>query len=431
MNGRLGAYDLKARTPQSVYYCAKDNFAAVAVNITNRAYTKTKVRLAVNNTQHNPSAEEWIEFDTELEGKAVLERTGVLVGANQYLTVYAENDMVNVVVWGSEQGNDTASQTISDNAIITTDSNTIEPAFTDIPYSYTLQATDRGTNTFAVSGGTLPTGLSLNTATGEISGTATAGTYTTSGQQSTTGVTFELTNSLDVNTPTSRTINIIQKWADGSSPDHAAPSGYFLAQNFTGFTNGFYWIKSSTMTRALHMYVDFNRESGGYDFYFVQNDEQLGPFAKRVTLDPHVGTALGLDIVYPRSQLHWRAMSDAVVAVDQTNYAKYFKTTYGVHKTSDGGNYTGTIMRDASYYGSGSSDHRVPDGGRWWLRDSTFGEPNGDYIAYAHFGLVGGGYDFGGGSGTNPYTGGDISFNDGQASYDLGTHYLLSTNAKP
>lgn len=430
MNGRLGAYDLKARTPQSVYYCAKDNFAAVAVNITNRAYTKTKIRLAVNNTQHSPNEADWIEFDTELEGKAVLERTGVLVGSNQYLTVYAENDMVNVVVWGSEQGNDTASQTISDNAIITTDSNTIEPVFTDVPYSYTLEATDRGTNTFAVVSGTLPTGLTLNTGTGEISGTATSGTYSGAGTQVTTQMTFSVNNSQDVNTPTQRTINILQKWADGSSPECAAPSGYHLAQNFTGFTNGEYWIKSASMPQALPMYVDFAREGGGYDFYLIRNDDELGPFAKRV-IDPHKGNALGLDIVYPRSQLHWRAMNDAVVALDAENHQKYFQTTYGVHKTSDGGNYTGTIMRNAASYGTGSSDHRVGDDGRWWLRDSTFGEPNGDYIAYAFYGLVGGGYNFGGGAATNPYTGGDIGFNDGSASYALGTHYLLSTNAKP
>ena len=82
-------------------------------------------------------------------------------------------------------------------------------------------------------------------------------------------------------------------------------------------------------------------------------------------------------------------------------------------------------MRDPRFYGTGTEDWRTGDGGRWWLRNSTFGEPNGDYAARAWLGLVAGGYSMVG------YSGGDIGFNDGTASYLTGTSYLVSTNAKP
>ena len=51
------------------------------------------------------------------------------------------------------------------------------------------------------------------------------------------------------------------------------------------------------------------------------------------------------------------------------------------------GNYTTYIMRNPTYYASGPPDWKVPDGGRWWLRDAVFGEPNGDMHAYGFLGL--------------------------------------------
>jgi len=209
---------------------------------------------------------------------------------------------------------------------------------------------------------------------------------------------------------------------DGSSAARAAVSGYQLKQDYPALTSGTYWIKSPSMPNALQMYVDMTEDGGGYDFYAFQGNGTSVTYANQT----HSGTALGLDIVYPRSKFHWRAMSNYVRTGLAGAYADYFRIVYGVHKTSGGGNYTGTIMRSAAYYGSGSSDHRVNDNGRWWIRDSTFGEPNGDYDAYAWFGLQAGGYTF-----PNPYNLEDIGFNDGNAAYSTGAYYLVSTNAKP
>ena len=215
----------------------------------------------------------------------------------------------------------------------------------------------------------------------------------------------------------------------GSSAANPAPSGYWLAQNLKtplSLTSGTYWIKSSTMPNALQMYVDMTQEDGGYDFYAITGGTSINYYG-----ETHSGMALGLDLIYPRSSQHWTAMNNYVKNVlgDSTN--DYFQTTYVVYRMpgstggSRSGNYTSVIMRDPRFYGTGTEDWRTGDGGRWWLRNTTFGEPNGDYSARAWLGLGSGGYTMAG------YAGGDIGFNDGTASYLTGTKYLVSTNAKP
>ena len=215
----------------------------------------------------------------------------------------------------------------------------------------------------------------------------------------------------------------------GTSAANPAPSGYWLAQNLKtplSLTSGTYWIKSSTMPNALQMYVDMTQEDGGYDFYAITGGTSINYYG-----ETHSGMALGLDLVYPRSSQHWTAMNNYVKNVlgDSTN--DYFQTTYVVYRMPGGssgsrsGNYTSVIMRDPRFYGTGTEDWRTGDGGRWWLRNTTFGEPNGDYSARAWLGLGSGGYTMA------SYAGGDIGFNDGTASYLTGTKYLVSTNAKP
>jgi hypothetical protein len=216
----------------------------------------------------------------------------------------------------------------------------------------------------------------------------------------------------------------------GTSAANPAPSGYWLAQNLKtplSLTSGLYWIKSSLMPNALQMYVDMTQEDGGYDFYSITGGTSISAYG-----DTHSGLALGLDLVFPRSPQHWQAMRNYVSNVLGDTGNAFFQTTYVVYRTttqtggSRGGNYTGVIMRDPRFYGTGTEDWRTGDGGRWWLRNTTFGEPNGDYSARGFLGLAAGGYSFIG------YSGGDVSFNDGlNYPYPIGTSYLVSTNAKP
>ena len=218
---------------------------------------------------------------------------------------------------------------------------------------------------------------------------------------------------------------------DGSSAGNAAVSGVQLHIDYPAKPSGWYWIKTPSMPNALEMYVDMTEDDGGYDFYIIT----AGPAVTLITQN-NGGTPLGLDLVMPRSKGHWKAMSNAVLAAIAANkngggnYASFFQTTYGVYRTSNtvngNGNYTSKVMRHSSYGGStNAGDWQVKDGGKWWLRDATHGEPNGDYTLNGLLGLQAGGYGF-----PNPYSYTDIGFNDG-GTYSTGLYYLVSTNLKP
>lgn len=216
-------------------------------------------------------------------------------------------------------------------------------------------------------------------------------------------------------------------FGDGSSFYNPAESGYHLKLNYPTKTTGFYWIKSESMPVPQYMYVDMDEEGGGYDFYFV-----TGGTAVTGVTQTNSGTPLGLDLVRPRSKEHWRAMVNAVNnARPAGTFNDYFQTCYGIYSPTGGVNETTKLMRSAWYNPSGSpasssTNYRVEDGGRWWLRDDTFTEPNGDYPANGLLGLVAGGYSI-----STGYTLTNLSFNDANPAYSTGTYYLVSTNQKP
>jgi hypothetical protein len=130
--------------------------------------------------------------------------------------------------------------------------------------------------------------------------------------------------------------------------------------------------------------------------------------------------ALGLDLFYPRSKDHWAAIYDFVVNISGSTIANDIKTVGAVHRNGAGGNYTGIVMRSSIYYITGTTDWRVPDDGKWYIRDTTYGEPNGDYTANAFLGLIGLNSD-----------GSVTGFNDGyDYNYYTGTTIICSTNVK-
>jgi hypothetical protein len=205
-------------------------------------------------------------------------------------------------------------------------------------------------------------------------------------------------------------------FSDGATECTAALSGYWLAQNFPSSPSGFYWIQSESMTAPLQMYVDMTEEGGGYDFYFITDD----PGAEYVDR-PNGGTSLGLDLVMPRSKFHWRAMRNAVLNHRPAgSWGEYFRTAYGIYRDTDSsfnGDYTSVAMNSAS---AASPDWKVKDGGRWWLSDDPFSEPNGDYAPYGLlcFGMA------------ESWNFEPFNFND-QGTCSTGSYYLVSTNAKP
>lgn len=101
-SGRLGASDLSATVDTAVYSCPADTFAVVTVSVCNRGATTASVRIAVSENT-TPTASEYLEYDTDLLAKGVLERTGIVMDStNKYLIVRSSLTSVNAVVMGIE-----------------------------------------------------------------------------------------------------------------------------------------------------------------------------------------------------------------------------------------------------------------------------------------------------------------------------------------
>ena len=224
------------------------------------------------------------------------------------------------------------------------------------------------------------------------------------------------------------TVNGVSEWyalskaAPDGTQSNPATSGYQLAQDYPGKSSGYYWIKSSAMPQALEMWVDMVEEGGGYDMYAITGGTSVND-----ARNGHSGTALGLDLIYPRSAEHWKAQVSFVqnqLGQSGGNLRSYFQCPGKVWNTS-AGNYTGYVMRNPQYYGSGvpANSWRTGDGGRWWLRNNTYSEPNGNYTPYSFL-------YFWSNYPPDNYNGQDLLFDDA-GTRSTGSNYLVSTNAKP
>ena len=99
--GRLGTADLSAATNTSLYTVPASTFSVVTVSVVNRGATAASVRIAIASSA-TPSNAEWIEYDTSLSAKGVLERTGLVMDAGKILVVYSSAVSVNAVCYGIE-----------------------------------------------------------------------------------------------------------------------------------------------------------------------------------------------------------------------------------------------------------------------------------------------------------------------------------------
>ena len=100
-SGRLGASDVAAGTYTTVYTCPASTFAVVSINLLNRGNSACFVRLAIADAS-TPTNGEFIEFDTELTPKSLLERTGIVMQAGKLLVVYTNVANVSAVAFGIE-----------------------------------------------------------------------------------------------------------------------------------------------------------------------------------------------------------------------------------------------------------------------------------------------------------------------------------------
>jgi len=218
--------------------------------------------------------------------------------------------------------------------------------------------------------------------------------------------------------------NTITTQIQGTTPQNPATSGYAIYLSNPWLPNNYYWIKSESMTIPVQMYIDI--KNGGFDYYNI--DEGIS--VNYITQE-HSGTPLGLELIVPRSQTHWKSIYNYIYNVLGSNYTTYLKTI-NIYKDTSFGNYSGYAMFDPRYGNSGSTtgsyngapDWRTKDGGLWYAKDSIFSEPNGDYYAYAFIGTYGDVY-FSSPFMTNYYSTG---FNDANAGYYTGPNYIVSTN---
>jgi hypothetical protein len=99
--GRLGVADLSAATNTTLYTVPASTFSVVTVSILNRGATAATIRLAVA-ASATPADSEYLEYDTSLSAKGVLERTGIVIDAGKLLVVRSSATSVNAVVYGIE-----------------------------------------------------------------------------------------------------------------------------------------------------------------------------------------------------------------------------------------------------------------------------------------------------------------------------------------
>jgi hypothetical protein len=99
--GRLGVADLTAATNVTLYTCPVDTFAVASVSICNRSSSATSVRLAVA-ASDTPLNSEYIEYDSDIQAKGVLERTGIVLDAGKKLVIRASTADVSAIAFGIE-----------------------------------------------------------------------------------------------------------------------------------------------------------------------------------------------------------------------------------------------------------------------------------------------------------------------------------------
>jgi hypothetical protein len=100
-SGRLGANDLSASTDTTLYTVPAQTFTIASVSFCNRGNQTITIRLSVSDADV-PTASEYIEYETEIPPKGVLERTGIALGAAQKLVVRANSANVSAVGFGVE-----------------------------------------------------------------------------------------------------------------------------------------------------------------------------------------------------------------------------------------------------------------------------------------------------------------------------------------
>lgn len=101
-SGILGKASLAATTETLLYTAPTGRVVSLSVNLCNLSADTAKVRLAMVDGATTTDAH-YIEYDTSLEAKGVMERTGLVISAGQKVVAYSDIANVSVVVYGFEE----------------------------------------------------------------------------------------------------------------------------------------------------------------------------------------------------------------------------------------------------------------------------------------------------------------------------------------
>lgn len=250
MNGILGTWDLYGGTTQSIVVGDKTAGVIVTLSICNRRNDSTVISVGVTSNANAIASDEYIEYNLEVPAYGVVERTGIALAENQYLTVKSSKDGVNAMAWGIPYGNDSTVTAITQNlgnAPVWATSATLPEIIYNTSNSVSILASDDSLVSYAITSGSLPTGLSYNTTTSILSGTPTTiSSYSALGESST--ITITATDTLGNATP--RTFTIPRYWGDGTTSTRAVPTSTTVSAMIalTSQTSGDIWVKDLSGT---------------------------------------------------------------------------------------------------------------------------------------------------------------------------------------
>tara|TARA_B100001094_G_scaffold111813_1_gene107631 strand:- start:3213 stop:3533 length:321 start_codon:yes stop_codon:yes gene_type:complete len=102
-SGILGQVSLASTTNTTVYAVPGSTLSVVNINILNRNPNGiANVRVAIS-TQTTPTDKDYIEYDTIVPARGILERTAIALDAGKNVVAYASTNTCSVNVYGLEQ----------------------------------------------------------------------------------------------------------------------------------------------------------------------------------------------------------------------------------------------------------------------------------------------------------------------------------------
>lgn len=154
----------------------------------------------------------------------------------------------------------------------------IEDVALTTPLTVSASPVDGGTLTYGLaSGSSLPTGLTLNSSTGAITGTPNVNdAYNSNGFNHT----FTLTATESTyNITSQKTFSILRIWRDGTTAALAATSAKAIKDLTGTTTDGSYWVKPPNCPEAFQVHCYMSIESGGWMLVLAVADNEFGPVA--------------------------------------------------------------------------------------------------------------------------------------------------------